>query len=115
MQLKSAANALIKSKGRLPPERAAVCLDICREFLGHEPSGEELASCAAMDPKQEVDGYVAREVQVVNSLNTEDNELDVVKVENFVREWRKVLVESLNPQHLPPCWSIDGQVFPHNG
>ena len=55
-------------------------------------------------------GYVSPEQQIMELLMEPGNrtEVDQAKYTEFIQGWRQLFVRTLDPQHLPKGWSIEG-------
>jgi hypothetical protein len=138
-RIKSCANALWQHRDSLPPEKVDQYQKIVQDYLCSQLDGatdpsnfegppDRKATFASSQPatttpptssattsvlkelaqNMETDApnpkYIHISVLVVNNLNTDQN------VREFIRDWRQLFVDSLQPRYLPVGWSVESPV-----
>jgi hypothetical protein len=74
----------------------------------HEPLSNEVLQKLVVQTLETTDRpnpkYVPISVLVVNALETDTD------VTQFIKSWRQLFVETLQPRYLPTGWSVDSSV-----
>lgn len=99
-----AANTLFFHGKKIPAEKRRRLLSSIEEFLGKEPTEQEIESMAEVSISRYCKGPFYKT----------HGELVVAKIESigsFVKEWRKHFVSTMKPKFLPSGWGIDGSVM----
>jgi hypothetical protein len=138
-RVKSCAQALWKHRPKLPPDRLLKYEQVVADYLSslpkqdeetegrhgiatttrqlrqnepqtqqHEPLSNEVLQKLVVQTLETTDRpnpkYVPISVLVVNALETDTD------VTQFIKSWRQLFVETLQPRYLPTGWSVDSSV-----
>ena len=118
--VRSCALALVKSRERMPLERIKEYEVVVREYLAstrekeerqdmldseEELTKAELETACAVNHKVKNPNYVSGSVIVVQNLNG-----DAQKIKEFIIQWRKHFIATVNPRHMPNGWRVDNPV-----
>jgi exonuclease 3'-5' domain-containing protein 2 len=109
--VKSCAQALWKHRDRMPPQRVSAYEDVIQQHVKKSgaiiaiPSEDLLRDLAEnLETDRPNPGYVPIAELVVQSLHTDRD------VSEFIRSWRRLFLETLQPRYLPVGWSVDSPV-----
>lgn len=101
--VRAAAKALTATNNKIPEERKEVLKHTITEYLGHEPTSEEIV---------ELKFIPVNDVKYVGTVP--DHGSEVVKrvieqgtVEEFIVRWRNFFLSSMKPGYLPTGWSVN--------
>ncbi|KAL5263177.1 hypothetical protein ACHWQZ_G008549 [Mnemiopsis leidyi] len=101
--VRAAAKALTATNNKIPEERKVVLKQKISDYLGHEPTAEEIMELKYME---------VNETKYVGTIP--DHGSEVVKrvieqgtVEEFIVRWRNFFLSSMKPQFLPKGWCVD--------
>lgn len=99
-RVSSAAKALLMHGDKLPKDREDMMLEILIDYLNAWPEREDLVRLSSLWPvrKYEKSQTIGQYIAEVCS----DDELNEI-----ARGWRLHFVQTMNPQYLPPFWSIN--------
>lgn len=101
-RVKSAAKALLKAKGNIPPERQKMLREIVRvHFEVDKVTEEELKEAAAMNTFVTNENYIAHGLKVYQHVCKNGG---LMALES---RWRKHFLDTMQPKFLPNMWSID--------
>jgi hypothetical protein len=116
-RVKSAALALTKSrwnKHKLPCEKIQQYQTLVRNYLNissHDDiSQEQLQLAAAVEYRIPNPDYISGPQFVMQSLLLHDHQ-DDDEVEQFIKDWRRHFIDTVQPRFLPQGWSIDSPVM----
>ena len=116
LAVRNAACALVfnQSGGNLPLERRLELEAIVREHLQlqRDPTEHELHMLSGIEVKDRVEGYMSPEQILVTRVLMHGADVDDEKLSTFVQGWRRLLLDTLQPTHLPPEWSVESRVVP---
>ncbi len=102
--MKSFASLLL-TPGKVPNERLKEIEDELRELCEiEEISKEKLKEISKLNAATLNPDYRSHEELIVEKLGSDS------AVNSFIKRWRVYFVQSLNPQHLPPYWSVDHEI-----
>jgi hypothetical protein len=110
LRVRSAANALLRFRDRMPPERVQHLLNIVNEYLGKEPENSDLLICndlivCSRDNVHSNDAFnVGHGEKVAQEILSEG--VDGEKFKEFIRRWRQHFLDSVFPKHMPTGWSV---------
>ena len=101
--VRAAAKALTATNNKIPEDRKQVLKQRISDYLGHDPSAEEIMKLKFMQ---------VNETKYVGTIP--DHGSEVVKrvieqgtVEEFIVRWRNFFLSSMKPQFLPKGWCVD--------
>ncbi|EGC40462.1 hypothetical protein DICPUDRAFT_146576 [Dictyostelium purpureum] len=95
-------------KGQIPDSKLQEMKKEILDYLNKEEyTTEDLDSLVSTNPKQRNDQYVPHEKKVMEKVL----ELGEKGIFDFVRTWRKNFIETAQPKHLNPHWSIDKEIL----
>ncbi|KAK6174465.1 hypothetical protein SNE40_017736 [Patella caerulea] len=101
-KIKAAAKALTFSRAKIPEKRLKELEETIMTHFGVDVLTDELVQEALdMDIRVYNSEYIPHAQKVVNYKNEHGGLLA------FERMWRKHFVDMMNPEFLPPLWSID--------
>jgi hypothetical protein len=119
--IRSCAIALAKWKNSMPIEKiesyetevrsylSTYCTDEEEKALllsGKQPlTKKQLEKVCGVKYRVKNPSYIPGSEVVVRSLNQ-----DPKKIEEFIVEWRKHFIATVNPKHMPTGWSVDNPV-----
>ena len=101
--VRAAAKALTATNNIIPEERKLVLKQTITDYLGHEPSAEEVMElkCISINDMKCSGNAPEHGSEVVKKVIEQD------KVEDFIVRWRNFFLSSMKPEHLPKGWSVD--------
>ncbi|MEW5308485.1 MAG: hypothetical protein WDW38_000441 [Sanguina aurantia] len=102
---RSAARALIKSQGRIPPDRQAALMLVLQQHFGAEAVDDDMLQRAAEEDPRIPNSDWSSHAEVVVAALTGPDTIDV-----FVRGWRQHFLDTMLPSHLPLHWSVASRV-----
>lgn len=95
------AYAIKNHRDRMPEQRLKSHLKNLQVYLGRDPADEDIHSLSEVSLSRYCKG----------SFYKHHGEIVVSRLEianDFVQEWRKHFIESMNPQFLPEGWCVEG-------
>jgi cation-transporting P-type ATPase D len=102
VRAKGAANAILRHSHKIPPERRAILLAKVREWLGRDPSLEDMEDLAESDCQRHATGKKMHAQSVMEAVIGAGGERD------FIMMWRRHFVDNMRPMFLPAEWCVDG-------
>lgn len=113
--VRSAAMALSRWKGKLPENKVEAYNTLVREHLGlvsgknsggddDSLSSDQLQLAIDVEYRTPNPAYIPGAVLVVDTLDTHE------KIRAFIVEWRTFFLETVEPRHLPHGWRLDASV-----
>jgi hypothetical protein len=123
--VKSCAQALLKHREKLPPQRIEEYeMTVWGYFHSVEPPARNESAATAptsgdvhaysqsrlehfietIETETPNPKYIPIQALVVNALKTDQD------VADFIRSWRELFLETLHPRYLPKGWSVDSPV-----
>eukprot|EP00656_Telonema_subtile_P019455 TRINITY_DN20699_c0_g1_i2.p1 TRINITY_DN20699_c0_g1~~TRINITY_DN20699_c0_g1_i2.p1 ORF type:complete len:483 (+),score=91.22 TRINITY_DN20699_c0_g1_i2:281-1729(+) len=108
LELYNTARILLLHAGKLPVEREGSLRALLQQHLGRAPSVADIDTLATK-PRVEVSGFEPPEQQFINRMLVpgSEQECEEAKYAQFIRSWREMFVQALNPEFLPSGWSIE--------
>lgn len=104
LQAFSAARAIVKHSDGIPENRKDELKNKIADYLGHQPSSEEIEQFAVADRNdlyENDDKLTQHGGLVVAKLDT------IEKLDDFIKLWRRHFCNVTNPRYLPSHWNID--------
>lgn len=97
------AHTMVNHWDHLPPDKFVEMFSYIEDFLGREPTDDDLRSYAklAKNIKFENLGIPKHGEAVVSKFAASD-------FEPFIRDWRSHFLEVMKPRFLPNGWNVDG-------
>lgn len=89
-------NTILRHRDKIPPDRLKEMLKVVSDFLGREPTNEDLENLRDMQSYYRLD-----------MPNFGKTLFDKMGSRELCFVWRRHFVEEANPQFLPDFWSID--------
>jgi hypothetical protein len=111
-RVKSAALALSRWKHKLPCETIQQYQTLVRNYLNissHDISLEQLQLAAAVEYRIPNPDYISGPQFVIQQSLLRDQDDD--EVEQFIKDWRRHFIDTVQPRFLPQGWSIDSPVM----
>lgn len=114
-KVRSSSLALMNWRQKIPEEKIAEHESVVRTYFlkigetiqnDEEISKEKLQRAIDVDYQIENPDYIPGPNLVVESLLGND-----LKMEEFIRGWRRFFVDTIHPRHLPTGWSVDYPVM----
>ena len=124
---KKAANALLKNRDKIPPNRVEALENELRLFLksmnltedntvsdnteDDEISEEQMISVLNLQAT-DTNSFVSHGEGVINAIkkiSTSDDDY-MNRLDDFCVMWRQHFVDSLKPQHMPKHWKVDKKI-----
>ncbi|KAI5102377.1 exonuclease 3'-5' domain-containing protein 2 [Silurus meridionalis] len=107
-RVRSAARALLSTSNSMPPSRREELLSVvrayfCKEEEEKEVSEELLHTAANLETRIFNESYVPHGLKVVQAY-AEQGLRGLIDLE---RRWRQHFLSSMQPNFLPPLWSVD--------
>ncbi|XP_022072828.1 exonuclease 3'-5' domain-containing protein 2 isoform X2 [Acanthochromis polyacanthus] len=106
-RVRSAARALLTAGEGLPEQRRDELQGLIKSFLDvneeEELTEEALQQAAALETRILNEAYIPHGLKVVQA----HAELGLRGLMDLERRWRQHFLTSMQPQHLPPLWSVD--------
>jgi hypothetical protein len=102
-KVRAAAKALAATNNKIPDERKEVLTQTITDYLGHEPTTEEIVDlkCIAVNEVKFIGDVPDHGSEVVKRV------IEQGKVEEFIVRWRNFFLSSMKPKYLPTGWSVD--------
>ena len=104
MKVRSAASALIKYGGEMPPRVVSKHRTTIAAYLGRPASEDDLRTLKDLEYTTPNPAYVPPSKRLVTSLKSE------VEMAEFVRGWRRFFVDSFRPRNMPEGWRVEARV-----
>ncbi|XP_023133534.1 exonuclease 3'-5' domain-containing protein 2 isoform X2 [Amphiprion ocellaris] len=106
-RVRSAARALLTAGEGLPEQRRDELQGLIKSFLDvdeeEELTDEALQQAAGLETRILNEAYIPHGLKVVRA----HAELGLRGLMDLERRWRQHFLTSMQPQHLPPLWSVD--------
>lgn len=102
-KVKSAAKALNYAGHKLPRDRRQQLTLIVQKHFSNasDLTPEMITEAAMMETRKENSNFVSHGQEVVKMVCEEGKLLE------FEKTWRQHFLDTMDPQHLPPLWSVD--------
>ena len=93
-----AANSLLHWRNYIPQARRDTLYDYVRSYLGKEHIDDD-------DLRE-----MTKEKPIRSIINWDETAKSITDIPSFVEMWRRHFIDTMNPQYLPPLWSIEGRI-----
>lgn len=105
-----AAHALLRHSDRIPADRILVLRESIKEYLGHDPSQEDIAQLSKKGfPKsRKSHDYMDHGEMVVRRLDGLED------FQKFTQRWREHFLNTMKPKFLPANWSLNKSILPED-
>uniref|UniRef100_A0A1E1XBQ1 Putative 3-5 exonuclease n=1 Tax=Amblyomma aureolatum TaxID=187763 RepID=A0A1E1XBQ1_9ACAR len=101
-KVRSAGRALANARGSLPENRVARLEDVLKEhFNVTEVTDDIIQTASDVDTKVYNDDFVPHGQRVVEHFK------QTIGLANFEMRWRQHFLDTMQPKHMPPLWSVD--------
>ena len=101
-KVKCAARALLYAGSKIPEKRCQELAQVVQEhYKVSDLSPELISEAATMVTLKENANFLSHGQEVVKRVCLEGKLLE------FEKTWRQHFLDTMQPQHLPPLWSVD--------
>ncbi|XP_077496666.1 exonuclease 3'-5' domain-containing 2 [Amblyomma americanum] len=101
-KVRSAGRALLNARSSLPEVRVARLENVLKEhFNVTEVTDDIIRTASDIDTKVYNDDFVPHGQRVVEHFKK------TIGLANFEMRWRQHFLDSMQPQYMPPLWSVD--------
>jgi hypothetical protein len=119
-QVRSAACALLRWKNQLPADKVVEYSELVRQHYlltgdDQELSNDCLKEASRLEARRPNPDYVTESDLVARHLQETNKEDQTEIITAFVKEWRELFCDEMQPRHLPVGWRIDAPVMCDRG
>lgn len=112
----TSAQALMKYKHKLPPERIEEYVGLLKQYWQvSELTNGILQKSTLVEFQHPNPYYISGPQLVIDSLLKSDGDSDHEKLQEFIRSWRRSFQQRMHPQFLPAGWSVESPVQSDHG